>query len=72
MVNKIVTIIVNVSYSSELIQNYAVPKVDTGIMITVDLILQKQKAWIYVISIQVNPLSFLETGKIENVFHFTR
>ena len=44
MVNKIVTIVINVSISSELIQNYAVPKVYTRIMIKVDLILLKQKA----------------------------
>ena len=43
MVNKIVTIIGNVSFSSELIQNYAVPKVDTRIIITTDLISQGKK-----------------------------
>ena len=40
MVNKIVTIIVNVTYSSELSENYVVPKVYTRIMITIDSILQ--------------------------------
>ena len=40
MVNKIVTIRVNVTYSSDLIENYVVPKVYTRIMITIDLILQ--------------------------------
>ena len=43
MVNKIVIIIVNVSYRSETVQNYVVPNFYTQIMITLDSILQGNK-----------------------------